>query len=218
MVRTFKLSLDSHFQENVQDVVDLNPKSPEHALVLSVDEKSQIQALDHTQPGLPMENGRCGTIMHDYKRHGTTTLFAALNLLDRTVIGDCLPRHRHQEFLQFLKTIDAETPSHLAVHLIVDNYATHTHSRVKRWVCRHPQFHLHLTLTPSLWLGLVERWFRDLTVWCIRQGEFQIVLELIQAIEEYLLHPIPLRNRSSGRKWLRTSWPKCIEPRAPWAR
>jgi transposase len=187
-IRPFKLSRDPQFQEKVADVVGLYLNLPEHALVLSVDEKSQIQALDRTQPGLPLKTGRCGTMPHDYKRHGTTTLFAALSLLDGTVIGDCLPRHRHHEFLRFLKKIDAETPAALDLHLILDHYATHTHPAVRRWVRRHPRFHLHFIPTSSSWLTLVERWFRDLTARRIRRGVFRSVSELIQAIDECLRH------------------------------
>jgi transposase len=185
-VRPFTLSRDPHFQEKVEDVVGLYLNPPEHALVLSVDEKSQIQALDRTQPGLPMKNGRCGTMPHDYKRHGTPTLFAALSLLDGNVIGDCLPRHRHHEFIRFLKKSDAETPAALKLHLILDNYATHTHPAVRRWVRRHPRFHLHFIPTSSSWLTMVERWFRHLTERRIRRGPFRRVPALIQAIEEYL--------------------------------
>jgi len=188
LVRSFKLSRDPHFQEKVADVVGLYLNPPEHALVLSVDEKSQIQALDRTQPGLPMKKGRGGTMTHDYKRHGTTTLFAALSMLDGTVIGDCMPRHRHQEFIRFLKKIDAETPAALDLHLILDNYATHKHPAVHRWMRRHPRFHLHFIPTSSSWLNTVERWFRDLTERRIRRGVFRSVPELIRAIEEYLRH------------------------------
>lgn len=187
-VRPFKLSRAPHFQEKVEDVVGLYLNPPEHALVLSVDEKSQIQALDRTQPGLPMKKGRCGTMTHDYKRHGTTTLFAALSLLDGTSIGDCLPRHRHPEFIRFLKKIDAETPAALDRHLSLDNYATHKHPAVRRWVRRHPRFHRHFIPTSSSWLNTVERWFRDLTERRIRRGVFRSVPELIQAIEKYLRH------------------------------
>jgi transposase len=185
LVRTFKVSNDPHFVEKVQDVVGLYLNPPEHALVLSVDEKSQIQALDRTQPTLPMVPGRCGTMTHDYKRNGTTTLFAALNVLDGNVIGDCMTRHRHQEWLRFLKRIDRETPPELELHLIVDNYATHKHASVKQWLDRHPRFHLHFTPTSSSWLNLIERWFRDLTDKRIRRGVFRSVEELIQAITDY---------------------------------
>jgi transposase len=167
-------------------VVGLYLKPPDKALVLCVDEKSQIQALDRTQPGLPIKKGRCGTMTHDYKRNGTTTLFAALSMLDGKVIGDCMPRHRHQEFIRFLNKIDAETPSNLDLHLIVDNYATHKHPRVKSWMRRHPRFHIHFIPTSSSWLNLVERWFREITDKRIRRGSFHSVPELTAAIEDYL--------------------------------
>jgi transposase len=162
----------------------INP--PEHALVLSVDEKSQIQALDRTQPGLPMKPGRAGTMTHDYKRNGTTTLFAALNTLDGKVIGLCLPRHRHQEFLRFLRIIDRQTTRKLDLHLIIDNYGTHTHPEVIAWLVKHPRFHLHFTPTSASWLNLVERWFREITEKRIRRGVFKSVPDLIAAIMEYL--------------------------------
>lgn len=183
---TFKLSRDQHFVEKLAAVVGLYLNPPDKSLVLCVDEKSQIQALDRTQPGLPMKPGRCGTRTHDYKRNGTTTLFAALNMLDGKVIGDCMPRHRHQEFLRFLKKIDGLTPIDLDLHLIVDNYGTHKHPRVKRWLQRHPRFHLHFTPTSSSWLNMVERWFRELTDKRIRRGSFQNVRALIAAITDYL--------------------------------
>ena len=186
LTKTFKLSGDKHFVEKLYDVVGLYLNPPDKALVLCVDEKSQIQALDRTQPGLPIKKGRCGTMTHDYKRHGTTTLFAALSLLDGKVIGDCMPRHRHQEFIRFLNKIDAKTPSHLDLHLIVDNYATHKHPRVKAWMRRHPRFHIHFIPTSSSWLNLVERWFREITDKRIRRGSFHNVAELIAAIEDYL--------------------------------
>jgi len=185
-VRTFKLSRDPHFLEKLQDVVGLYLNPPEHALVLSVDEKSQIQALDRTQPGLPMKPGRAGTMTHDYKRNGTTTLFAALNTLDGKVIGQCLPRHRHQEFLQFLGTINRQTRKGLDLHLIVDNYGTHTHPQVIAWLAKHPRFHMHFTPTSASWLNLVERWFREITEKRIRRGAFKSVPALVAAIMEYL--------------------------------
>jgi transposase len=185
-VRTFKLSRDPHFVEKLQDVVGLYLNPPEHALVLSVDEKSQIQALDRTQPGLPMKRGRAGTMTHDYKRNGTTTLFAALNTLDGKVIGQCLPRHRHQEFLQFLRTINRQTRKGLDLHLIVDNYGTHTHPEVTDWLAKHPRFHMHFTPTSASWLNLVERWFREITEKRIRRGIFKSVHALVAAIMEYL--------------------------------
>jgi transposase len=184
--KTFKLSRDKRFVEKLCDVVGLYLNPPDKALVLCVDEKSQIQALDRTQPGLPLKRGRCGTMTHDYKRHGTTTLFAALSLLDGRVIGDCMPRHRHQEFIRFLKQIDAATPPALELHLIVDNYGTHKHPRVQTWLQRHPRFHLHFIPTSSSWLNLVERWFRDLTAQRLRRGSFDSVAELIAAIHAYL--------------------------------
>ena len=184
--RTFKLSKDKQFVEKLSDVVGLYLNPPDKALVLCVDEKSQIQALDRTQPGLPLKKGRCGTMTHDYKRHGTTTLFAALNVLDGTVIGECMPRHRHQEYLKFLRKLDRETPSGLDLHLIVDNYSPHKHNRVSSWLAKHPRFHIHYTPTSSSWLNLVERWFRELTDKRIRRGNFAGVKELISAIDEYL--------------------------------
>ena len=155
---------------------------------MAVDEKSQIQALDRTQPGLPMKKGRCGTMTHDYKRNGTTTLFAALNMLDGTVIGQCMPRHRHREFLRFLKTIDERTLPNLDLHLIVDNYATHKTPAVKRWLKRHSRFHLHFTPTSGSWLNMVERFFAEITRKRIRRGVFKSVDELKQAIMDYLNH------------------------------
>ena len=158
----------------------------ESARALSVDEKSQIQALDRSQPGLPLKKGRAGTMTHDFKRHGTTTLFAAFNVLDGKVIGECLPRHRHQEFLKFLRKIDRETPPALELHLIVDNYSTHKHEQVKKWLAKHPRFHFHFIPTSSSWLNLVERWFRELTQKRIRRGVFRSIPELEAAIHEYL--------------------------------
>jgi transposase/DNA-binding CsgD family transcriptional regulator len=186
LVKTFKLSRDRSFVEKLCDVVGLYLNPPNKSLVLCVDEKSQIQALDRTQPGLPMKKGRLGTRTHDYKRNGTTTLFAALSMLDGKVIGDCMPRHRHQEFIRFLKKIDGETPAELDLHLIVDNYGTHKHPRVKSWLRRHPRFHLHFIPTSSSWLNLVERWFREITDKRIRRGSFANVPALIQAITDYL--------------------------------
>jgi transposase len=186
LVKSFKLSRDKQFVQKLVDVVGLYLNPPDKSLVLSVDEKSQIQALDRTQPGLPLKKGRCGTMTHDYKRNGTTTLFAALSMLDGKVIGDCMPRHRHQEFIRFLKKIDAQTPHQLDLHLIVDNYGTHKHPRVKSWLRRHPRFHLHFIPASSSWLNLVERWFRDLTDKRLRRGSFASVSELIATIKEYL--------------------------------
>jgi transposase len=185
-VRAFKISNDPRFTEKLTDVVGLYLNLPEKALVLCVDEKSQIQALDPTQPSLPMKPGRAGTMTHDYKRNGTTTLFAALNTLDGSVIGQCLPRHRHQEFLKFLRTLDREFPSDMELHLIVDNYRTHKHANVNAWLQKHPRFHLHFTPTSSSWLNLVERWLRELTDKALRRGVFHSVPDLTNAIEEYL--------------------------------
>jgi len=188
LVKTFKLSNDPHFIEKLEDVVGLYLNPPEHALVFCIDEKSQIQALDRTQPGLPMKKGRAGTMTHDYKRHGTTTLFAALDILKGEVIGQCMARHRHQEFLKFLKAIDRATPQKLDVHCIADNYATHKHPRIKAWLVRHPRFHLHFIPTSSSWLNLVERWFGKITAERIRRGVFKSVAELTAAIDDYIAH------------------------------
>ncbi len=188
LARTFKLSNDPHFIEKLRDVVGLYMNPPENALILSIDEKSQIQALDRTQPGLPMKKGRAGTMTHDYKRHGTTTLFAALDVLKGEVIGQCLPRHRHQEFLKFLKLVDKQTPRHLDLHCIVDNYATHKKQEVKDWLTQHPRFHFHFIPTASSWLNLVERWFRDITDKRIRRDAFSSVAQLQTAIYEYIAH------------------------------
>jgi len=186
LIETFKLSRDKHFVEKLTDVVGLYLNPPDKALVLCVDEKSQIQALDRTQPLLPLRPGIPARQTHDYTRHGTTTLFAALSMLDGKVIGHCMPRHRHQEFIRFLKKIDAETPADLDLHLIVDNYATHKHPRVRSWFKRHPRFHPHFTPTSSSWLNMVERWFREITDKRIRRGSFSSVRELIAAITQYL--------------------------------
>jgi transposase len=188
LVKTFKLSRDKQFVEKLTDVVGLYLNPPDKSLVLCVDEKSQIQALDRTQPGLPIKKGRAGTMTHDYLRHGTTTLFAALSMLNGQVIGDCMPRHRHQEFVRFLKKIDSETPAGLLLHLIVDNYGTHKHPRVTAWLRRHPRFHLHFIPTSSSWLNMVERWFRELTNKRIRRGVFRSVPELVAAIQGYVNH------------------------------
>ncbi len=188
MSRTFKVSKDPQFAEKLEDVVGLYLNPPEHALVFCVDEKSQIQALDRTQPGLPLKKGRCGTMTHDYKRNGTATLFAALNTLDGTVISMCDDRHRHQEWLKFLRLIDDVNPGWGEIHLIADNYATHKHPKVQRWLARHPRFHMHFKPTSSSWLNMVERFFRDLTDKRIRRGVFRDVEELIVAIEHYIDH------------------------------
>jgi transposase len=186
LVETFKLSQDGLFYEKLQDVVGLYLNPPDKALVLCVDEKSQIQALERTRPLLPLRPGLPARQTHDYKRNGTTTLFAALNMLDGNVIGDCMPHHRHQEFIRFLERVDAQTPAELDLHLIVDNYGTHKHERVRTWLGRHPRFHLHFTPTSSSWLNLVERWFRELTVKRLRRGSFDNVPVLKKAIADYI--------------------------------
>jgi transposase len=182
----FKLSRDPQFLEKLTDVVGLYLNPPEKALVLCVDEKSQIQALDRTQPGLPLKKGRCGTMTHDYKRNGTTTLFAALEIAQGKVVGQCYARHRHQEFLQFLKRLDQEFPGEVKLHLMMDNYGTHKHPRVQAWLQRHPRFVSHFIPTSSSWLNLVERWFGELTGKRVRRGVFVSVQDLIAAIDEYV--------------------------------
>jgi transposase len=188
LIETFKLSNDPDFIEKLEDVVGLYMNPPENALVFCVDEKSQIQALDRTQPGLPMKKGRAGTMTHDYKRNGTTTLFAALDVLKGEVIGRCMPQHRHQEFLKFLKAIDGNTPRHLDIHVIADNYATHKKQEVKDWLAKRPRFHFHFIPTSSSWLNLVERWFGKITVDRIRRGVFKSVSDLERAIYDYIEH------------------------------
>ena len=185
-VETFKLSHDKRFEAKLTDVVGLYLNPPDKAVVLCMDEKSQIQALDRTQPTLPLKPGRAGTMTHDYKRNGTITLFAALDVLTGTVIGQCLPKHRNTEFLKFLRTIDKQVPKGLEIHMILDNHGTHKHPNVQAWLGKHPRFHLHFTPTSSSWLNLVERWFRDLTGKAIRRGVFRSVPDLIAAIEAYL--------------------------------
>jgi transposase len=184
--RTFKLSRDAKFLEKLTDVVGLYLNAPDKALVLCLDEKSQIQALDRTQPGLPLKKGRCGTMTHDYKRNGTTTLFAALNVLDGKVMGECHGRHRHQEWLKFLRRLDGEFPPRLPLHLVMDNYGTHKEPHVQAWLKQHPRFVCHFVPTSSSWLNLVERWFRELTQKTIRRGSFGSVPDLKQAIEEFM--------------------------------
>ena len=184
--KSFKLSRDPRFLEKMTDVVGLYLNPPQNAMVLCVDEKSQIQALDRTQPGLPLKKGRCGTMTHDYKRHGTTTLFAALEVLQGKVIGQCYSRHRHQEFLKFLQRLDEEFPGDVPLHLIMDNYGTHKQPKVQGWLKRHPRFVPHFVPTSSSWLNLVERWFGELTSKRVRRGTFRSVADLVQAIEEYL--------------------------------
>ena len=188
LIRTFKLSGDPHFEEKLIDVVGLYLNPPEKAMVISADEKSQIQALDRTQPSLPIIPGRCGTMTHDYKRNGTTTLFAAIDMIQGKVIASCMPRHRHQEWIKFLKQIDAETPQDLDLHLIVDNYATHKHPKVKAWLKRHKRFHVHFIPTSSSWLNVIERFFRDLDEKRVHRGAFRSVPELIDAVLGYIDH------------------------------
>lgn len=185
-IETFKVSRDPQFVEKLEDIVGLYLNPPEQALVLCCDEKSQVQALDCTQPGLPLKKGRAATMTHDYKRHGTTTLFAALNTLDGSVISRCESRHRHVEWLKFLRQIDRETPKHKTLHVICDNYATHKHAKVKDWLEKHPRFHMHFTPTSASWLNMVERFFRDLTTDRLRRGVFHSVPDLIAAIEGYV--------------------------------
>src|SRR5713226_267453 len=183
---TFKLSRDPRFVEKLTDVVGLYLNPPQQAIVLCVDEKSQIQALDRTQPGLPMKKGRCGTMTHDYKRNGTTSLFAALEVLQGHVIGQCYERHRHQEFLQSLRRLDQEFPGEIRLHLVMDNYGTHKQPRVQAWLKRHPRFVPHFVPTSSSWLNLVERWFGELTSKRIRRGSFRSVEDFEKAITEFL--------------------------------
>lgn len=201
-VKTFKVSNDPHFAEKVRDVVGLYVNPPEHAIVLSVDEKTQVQALDRTQKGLPIHPGKCGTRTHDYKRNGTTTLFAALNVAEGIVIDKCMKRHRHQEWIKFLQEIDARTPPELDLHLIADNYATHKHPKVKRWLARHPRFHMHFTPTSSSWLNLVERFFAELDRNRLRRGSFCSVEELERAITGYVEHH---NDSAKGLVWTKSA-------------
>jgi transposase len=207
LVRTFKISSDPQFEQKFWDVIGLYLNPPDKALVLCCDEKSQCQALERTQPGLPLGIGHIRTRTHDYRRHGTITLFAALNYLEGQILSRTERRHTHVEWLRFLKQIDRETPAQLDLHLIVDNYGTHKHHKVRRWLGQHLRFHLHFTPTGSSWLNLVERFFADLTVDCVREGSFQSVRELIQAIEEYLAdrneHPKRYVWRAEGEEILR---------------
>ena len=186
LFRTFKVSRDPNFAEKLEDVVGLYLNPPEKAIVLSCDEKSQIQALDRTQPSLPFRSGRTKTVTHDYKRNGTSTLFAALNTATGKVISMCAKRHRHVEWLKFLRLIDKQTPKHLDVHVIADNYATHKHEKVKQWLARNPRFHMHFTPTSASWLNMVERFFRDITTKRIRRGVFRSVRELVAALKAYI--------------------------------
>jgi len=186
LVRTFKISSDPRFEEKLRDVVGLYLNPPENALVLSVDEKTSIQALDRTQRGLPLVKGRCGTMTHDYKRNGTTTLFAAMELVYGEVIAACMPRHRHQEWIKFLNMIDEQTADEFDLHLIVDNYSTHKHKKVQRWLKRHPRFHVHFIPTSSSWLNIVELFFRQLDQKRLKRGVFRSVRDLISAILGYV--------------------------------
>jgi transposase len=198
LVKTFKVSNDPHFAEKVVDIVGLYLDPPEHAIVLCVDEKTQIQALDRTQKSLPIYPGRLGTMTHDYKRNGTTTLFAALNVAEGIVIDKCMQRHRHQEWIKFLEEIDRRTPQDVDLHLIADNYATHKHPKVKHWLARHPRFHLHFTPTSSSWLNLVERWFRELSEKRLRRGVFHNVPQLKREIEAFVAHH---NDHAKGYTW-----------------
>lgn len=225
---TFKLSRDTKFLEKLTDVVGLYLNPPEKALVLCVDEKSQIQALDRTQPGLPLKRGRCGTMTHDYKRNGTTTLFAALEVAQGKVVGQCFARHRNQEFLKFLRRLDQEFPGDVALHLVMDNYGTHKHPNVQAWLKKHPRFVPHFVPTSSSWLNLVERWFGELTSKRIRRGVFLSVPDLIAAIEEFMdswnKNPKPFVWRATVqsiveklqrcRQTLETIQPGCTAPRS----
>jgi transposase len=227
LTKSFKLSRDPKFLEKLTDVVGVYLTPPQNAVVLCVDEKSQIQALDRTQPGLPLKPGRCGTFTHDYKRNGTTTLFAALQMVEGRVIGECYPRHRHQEFLRFLRRLDAEFPDTTELHLILDNYGTHGHERVRRWLTKHPRFVLHFIPTSSSWLNLVERWFEELSEKAVRRGAFRSVADLEQAIKEFLeawnSNPTPfvwtatiesiLEKLARCRRRLEQVQPGCTTPR-----
>jgi len=226
-VKTFKLSRDAKFLEKLTDVVGLYVNPPQQAMVLCVDEKSQMQALDRTQPGLPLKKGRCGTMTHDYKRNGTTSLFAALEVLQGRVIGQCYERHRHQEFLKFLRRLEQEFPGEIPLHLVPDNYGTHKHPRVQAWMKRHPRFISHFVPTSSSWLNLVERWFGELTSKRIRRGSFGSVEDLEKAITEFLAawneNPKPfvwtatvesiVAKLSRCRQNLETIQPGCTLPR-----
>jgi transposase len=204
-IRTFKLSNDPKFAEKLKDIVGLYVDPPAHAVVLSVDEKSQIQALDRTQPGLPMKPGRAGTMTHDYKRHGTTTLFAALNILDGTVIGHNMKRHRHQEFIRFLNTIEAQVPKRKAIHAIIDNYATHKHPKVRAWLARHPRWTFHFTPTSASWLNAVEVFFAKLTRRRLIRGVFRSVDDLKAAIDRFVA-----QNNADPKPFIWTADPRRV--------
>ena len=211
LVRSFKLSNDPEFALKLENIVGLYLNPPANAIVLSCDEKSQIQALDRTQPSLAFRSGRTKTVTHDYKRNGTSTLFAALNTLNGKVLSMCAQRHRHQEWLRFLQLIDRETPAGLEIHVIADNYATHKNDKVERWLARHPRFHMHFTPTSSSWLNMVERFFRDITSKRIRRGAFCIVEVLVQAIDSYIAEHTWTPSPSSGRPRPATFWPRSRE-------
>jgi transposase len=227
-VKSFKLSRDPRFLEKMTGVIGLYLNPPQQAIVLCVDEKSQIQALDRTQPGLPIKKGRCGTMTHDYKRNGTTTLFAALEVLQGKVIGQCQQRHRHQEFLKFLRTLDQEFAGEVALHLVMDNYGTHKHEKVRNWLKRHPRFVLHFVPTSSSWLNMVERWFGQLDQKAIRRGVFRGVEDLKAAIDAFLTawnqDPKPFvwtatiesitEKLSRCRRTLEKIQPGCTSPRS----
>ena len=226
--KRFKLSRDARFLEKLTDVVGVYLNPPDQAVVLCVDEKTQIQALDRTQPGLPMKKGRLGTMTHDYKRNGTTCLFAALEVLQGTVIGQCYRRHRHQEFLKFLRRLDVEFPGEIALHLVMDNYGTHKHPHVQAWLTRHPRFVSHVVPTSSSWLNLVERWFGELTAKAVRRGSFPSVADLEAAITQFLEawneHPNPFvwtatvesiqAKLARCRQTLEQITPGCTQPRS----
>ena len=206
-VRSFKLSTDPAFVEKLRDVVGLYLQPPERAIVFSFDEKSQIQALDRTQPGLPLKRGRAGTFTHDYKRHGTTTLFAALDVATGHIIQECMPKHRHQQFLKFMNTVVRTTAKDLDIHVILDNYATHKHPKVKQWLHRHRRVHFHFTPTSASWLNLVERFFSELTERQLRRLAVTSVDELIQAITDYIAcrneNPTPFTWTATVRQILK---------------
>ena len=201
--KTFKVSNDIRFEEKLTDIVGLYMNPPERAVVLCCDEKSQVQALDRTQPGLPLKRGRAQTMTHDYKRHGTTTLFAALNILDGSVISQCQPRHRHIEWLKFLKQIDTNVAPDLQIHVVLDNYATHKHPKVLQWLAKRPRFHMHFTATSASWMNMVERFFRNLSEDRLKRGVFRSVDELIDAINLFVLahneNPKPFIWTASAR-------------------
>jgi transposase len=209
-IRTFKLSKDPEFAAKLRDIVGLYVDPPAHSLVLSVDEKSQIQALDRTQPGLPMKKGKAGTMTFDYKRNGTTTLFAAFDVLEGTVIGRCMQRHRHQEFIRFLNAIERAVPAGKVVHVILDNYATHKHPKVMRWLARHPRFVFHFTPTSCSWLYAVETVFSRLTRRRLRRGVFRSIVDLQAAINRYLEH-----HNAAPKPFVWTADPDLILGKAP---